>query len=138
MTMVEILVTLAIFGLIVALGLVMSFETYRGATRRSERDTIVSLLERARSRAMANIDQTSWSVCYADPDYVIARGGSCPTGELERVEANAGVVAASDLSGFPVVFEQLAGNVSAVKTLIVRQTGKEETIIINHEGRISW
>jgi prepilin-type N-terminal cleavage/methylation domain-containing protein len=137
MTMVELLVTLAIFALIVALGLFMSFEAYRSATRRSERDTIVSLLERARSRAMANIDQSAWGVCYVAPNYVITKDVSTCTPH-DSVEANAGVAGASDFSDFPIEFAQLTGNVSTDKTIIVRQAGKEEPITINHEGRINW
>ncbi len=140
MTMVEILVTLAIFALIVALGLFMSFEAYRGATRRSERDTIVSLLERARSRAMANIDQSAWSVCYDAGNYIIAKGASCSDAIAhDRVEANAGVAAASSFSStFPTVeFEQLTGNTTA-ETITVVQDGKNAVITTNHEGRINW
>lgn len=140
-SMIEIMITIALLALLVALGLFMSMEAYRGATRRSERDVIVSMLERARSRAMANIDETSWSVCYDEDtvEYVIAKGSACPVGAHDRVEANAGVAAASSFSStFPTVeFEQLTGNTTD-ETITVVQEGKNAVITTNHEGRISW
>jgi prepilin-type N-terminal cleavage/methylation domain-containing protein len=139
-TLVEIMVTVAIFCILVALGLFMSMEAYRGATYRSERDTIVSLLQRARSRAMANIEQSKWSVCYEDPNYLIAKGSICnDTTARDRVEANASVVAASTLTDFPIVFEQVTGNVtSAPDTLKIVQGNRADDITINHEGTINW
>lgn len=138
-SLIEIIITVALFTLMVGLGLFMSMEAYRGATRRSERDVIVSMLERARSRAMANIDESSWSVCYVDPNYIIAKGATCDDAHaVDRVEANPVVVADSTFSGFPVEFAQLTGNVSTNKTITVVQAGKDEPITINHEGRINW
>jgi prepilin-type N-terminal cleavage/methylation domain-containing protein len=141
-TLVELLVTIVIFSLLVALGLFMSMEAYRGASYRSERDTIVSLLQRARSRAMANLYQSQWSVCYLAPDYVIAKGTACnATTAYDRIEANAAVVATSDFSDFPVVFDQVTGNsasVGPVKVIRVRQGTRDESITINHEGTILW
>jgi len=143
-TLIEIMVSIAILSLMVALGLFMSFEAYRGATRRSERETIVSMLERARSRAMANIEESSWSVCYVDPDYVIAKGATCDDlNARDRVEANPAVVADSQFNDplkFPtVIFAQLTGNVVvAPQTITVVQNGKSEEIRINYEGRINW
>jgi len=144
-TLTEILVTLAIFVLMAGIGLFMSFEAYRGATRRSERDTIVSLLEKARSRAMANTDQSEWSVCYDAGDYIIAKGATCDDSTAyDRIEANAGVVAASDFSDFEspneIIFAQLTGNVVAAPYTIevVQEGNPPEEITINYEGRINW
>ncbi len=139
-SMIEVMITVALLSLLVALGLFMSMEAYRGATRRSERDVIVSMLERARSRAMANIDETSWSVCYDAGNYIIAKGATCDDASAhDRVEANAGVAAASNFSStFPTVeFAQLTGNATD-ETITVVQDGKNAVITTNHEGRINW
>lgn len=149
-SMVEIIITIALLALLVALGLFMSMEAYRGATRRSERDVIVSMLERARSRAMANIDESEWSVCYDDAaeDYVISKHPTTcdDSTAYDRVEANAVVVADSDMSELTkpnrILFERLTGNVVAASPteieITVRQASKEEPITINYEGRINW
>ncbi len=139
-TLIEILITLAVLALVLALGLFMSFEAYRSTTRRSERETIVSMLERARSRALANIGETSWSVCYDAGNYIIAKGSTCNDSvAYDRVEANPVVVADSDFSDFPIEFAQVTGTVAgAPKTVTVTQNGKDEEIEVNHEGRINW
>src|SRR3989344_5249325 len=74
-TLVEVIVVIAIVGLIFGLGLFMSFDVYRGFSHRSERDVIVSLLERARSHAMANVGQSAWGFCEdAGNNYIIFHG----------------------------------------------------------------
>ena len=62
-TFIEILVVIAILGTLFAIGLLMSMEAYRGYSRRSDRDILVSALERARSSALANTNQQEWGVC---------------------------------------------------------------------------
>src|SRR3954466_3570125 len=77
-TLIEILVVTAIFAVIISLGLLMSMETFRGTTFRSERDTMVGVLQKARSRAMANIKQSQWGVHYqmSDHTYTIFKGST--------------------------------------------------------------
>ena len=62
----EIIIVIAMFGALLALGLFMSMDAYRGFSFRSEEDTVVSLLQKARSRAMNNMNQTPWGVCWRD------------------------------------------------------------------------
>ncbi len=141
-TFIELLVVIAIFTILVGLGMFMSMETFRGTTYRSEQATIVSLLERARSRAMNNINQSQWGVCYLAPQYVIFRGSasSCATATVaDTVAAHAGIAAASDFAHvFPiVVFTQLSGTTTAT-TITELQDGRSSVIAINNEGTINW
>lgn len=136
---------MAIFSMILAIGLFANVQTFRGAVYRSEVSTIVSLLERARSRAMANSFQTQWSVCYVAPNYVVVKGSTCNTTAIyDSVSANVEVAAASDFvnpAKFPViVFQQLSGDTttSADISLVVLQDSQSSTITINHEGSIIW
>lgn len=64
-TLVEILVTVAIFAVLINLGLLIGLDDYRAYAFRQQRDTIISELRQARARAMNNIDQTSHSVTIA-------------------------------------------------------------------------
>ncbi len=97
---------------------------------------------------MANVYQTSWSVCY-DPSgnsYVIAKGpaSACPGTPYDTVAANAGVAKDSkfDVVGkFPTVeFQQLSGDTTSLPDLpiTVIQDSTNRTITINHEGTIIW
>lgn len=146
-TLIEILVVTGIFVLLAGLGLFMTLDAFRATSHRSERDTIVSILEKARSRAMANIDQIKWGVCYTSPNYVIFQGGACTTGD--KILANSAVANASNFAGtFPVViFDQLTGKLvpqlspaTNELTVTVKEQGRpiDEVISINNEGRINW
>lgn len=143
-TLIEILIVIAIFTVLIALGLFMSMETFKGSMYRSEEATIVSLLQKARSRAMANVFQTAWSVCYSAPNYIIAHGSGCPAGAYDTVAANAGVATVSDFANvakFPtVVFQQLSGDTTSASdvSITVVQDSISRPITINHEGAIIW
>src|SRR3989344_8804448 len=93
-TLIEVLVVLAIIGVIMSFGLIMSLDSYRGYLLRSERDVLVSTLERARSRALNNYYQSAWGVCYTTPNYIIFKGTTCTTGDT--IPANAAIAEASD------------------------------------------
>lgn len=147
-TLVEIIVVIAIFSILISLGVLMSMETFRGTFHRSERDTIVSLLEKARSRSMANINETSWSVCYIAPNYVIAKGSACtPAAAFDSVEANPAVASASNFSRTPsafpaITFAQLSGDASSLTipvTITIKEPGRgDQTVQINSQGLIDW
>jgi prepilin-type N-terminal cleavage/methylation domain-containing protein len=138
-TLIEILITIAIFSALLSLGLFMSMDAYRGFSFRSEQGTIVSVLEKARSRALNNLRQTPWGVCYSAPNYVMFSGASCTTAGSDLIPANAGVAASSNFAGtFPtIVFSQLAATTSGA-TITVTQNGRTSAININHEGTIIW
>lgn len=153
-TLIEIIVTLAIFTAIFGLGLFMTMDTYRGFNFRSEPSTAVSVLQKARSRAINNYYQTPHGVCYdgTSHSYIIFRGANytAGAGTNEAVEGGSGAT----VSGFPpctpvgspwIVFEQLTGKLTPRLTPATAQLGitisqdtRTTTIHINNEGRINW
>ena len=141
-TLIELLVVTAIFSVLVTLGLLMSFETFRGTLHRSEVATIVSLLEKARSRSMSNIEQSSWGVCYLSGNYLLLKGSSvCDAAYArEKISANPSVAAASDFSTtFPVVvFAQLSGDSNSPVPFAVVEDSRTTTVTINYAGTILW
>lgn len=122
-TLVEIVVVMAIFTLLIGLGLFMSMDSYRGFSFRSERDVVVSLLEKARSRAMANIYQTPWGVCTIGSDYVIFRGTTCTPGGATN-ESLAKKSPAVGVSGFSsgIWFSQLSGTTTGGTVVVTQDT----------------
>ena len=62
--MVEIIVVIGILTVIIAFGMVIDLNVFKGDTFRAEEATIVSILEKARSRAMANMFESPHGVCY--------------------------------------------------------------------------
>jgi prepilin-type N-terminal cleavage/methylation domain-containing protein len=146
-TLIEILVVVGIIGLILSMGLITSFDSYRGYTFRSERAVLVSTLEKARSRAMANMFETVHGVCYIAPNYIIFRGPDCIPGSStnEIISGNSAVSVAGLSDTDTVVFEQLSGNLipelpfpTDEIQITVTQDNRTSIIKINNEGTINW
>ncbi len=148
LTLIEILVVIAILTILFAVGVLMSMEAFRGYSRRSERDTIVSVFERTRSRAMANVNQHQWGVCLdttvpTSPNYIIFSGTYANAFSKDTVPANVGVTL--DATGAPtfnctaggIIFAQLTGNTST-NSIRVMQGAATSTVSTNVEGRINW
>ncbi len=142
--MIELIVVIAIVALIFALGLFMSMETFRGTLFRTDRDTALSILGRARSRAINNIHQTAWGVCYDDGAhaYVTFRGSTYVAGAATN-ESFDGSPSAT-ITNFPlcssgsgIVFAQLSGTTSPRNITLV-ENARTASISINDEGRIDW
>ncbi len=135
-TLIEIVVVLAIFSVLILSGLFMSMDTLRGTLHRSERDVVVSLLQKARSRALANMHQSPWGVCYIEPSYIVFRGTLCapelPTNEpVPASSANPGVFSS------PIVFSQLSATTTGGTVTLV-QDGRTSVVTVNAEGAIDW
>ena len=132
-TLIEILLTLAILSVLLGLGLFATIEGYRGSVSRSEREVVMSLLERARSRAMANVGQSSWGLCFVAPNYILFKGTVCKEGSFsEATLASEGTVV-EGLEG--ATFAQLSGN-AASTTVTIKQNGRTEAIFITNEGAL--
>ncbi len=148
-TLIEILLVIGLFSIIIELGLFMSMDMYKGYSRRSERDTLVDVLQRARSRAMSNVHQSPWGVCYdatnpSHPNYIIFSGvGYEGAVTKDIVPANPAVT--TDLSAAAsfacgsggIVFSQLTGDTSAL-SVSMTQGSIISIISTNVEGAIIW
>lgn len=129
---------MAILVGVLSLGLFSGMDALHSSYSRSERDTVVSLLQKARSRALANIDGVPWGVCYhaATKAYVLFSGSTCdPTAaSSEATPAGAGVSVAWSA---PVIFAQLSGSNSGAQ-IVLTQQNKVSTTTVNYEGTIIW
>jgi prepilin-type N-terminal cleavage/methylation domain-containing protein len=134
-TLVEIVITLALLSLLAGLGLFVTLGAYQGSVSRSEREVVVSLLERARSRAMANVGESAWGLCFIAPNYILFKGTSCTQGASSEVTAAGAHTEVAGLDG--VSFAQLSGQ-SASTTIAITQNRRTEEVTINHEGTIAW
>ena len=143
-TLIEVMLAIAILMVIFGLGLFASFDLYRGYSYRSERDTIVGLLTKARSRSMSNVYQSAHGVCYnasAQTYNIECVAESCPVSTAERIPANPSVL----VSGIPscggglVLFAQVTGNTSGPGVISVSEPGRPtQTITVNNAGTINW
>src|SRR3989344_9280246 len=61
-TLTEILVVVGIFALLMSFSLVVSLDIYRGDSFRAEQDFVISILQKARSQSINNINETSHGI----------------------------------------------------------------------------
>ncbi len=142
LTLVELIVVIAIIGVIISFGLVISMDSYRAYYFRSERSKIVSVLERARSRSLSNYFQVEHGVCFITSNYVIFRGRStCTPGATtdELIPANTDIASKSNFSGtFPtIIFSQLTATTTG-GTINITDGNRSAIINVNYEGKINW
>lgn len=145
-TLIETIIAIGILGLILGLGLLATFDSFRGYMFRSERSTLVSILSRARNESLANINQISHGVCYDNPShsYTIFQGAGYVYGAPENVVIEGSAVTTISApsiffctSNSGIVFSQLAGTTTPVD-IVVTQSNRTSTISINYEGTINW
>ncbi len=149
-TLIETLIVLSIFIVLIGVVSVVSFNSYQGYLFRSERSTMVSVFERARSRAMANYFETAHGVTYdtALHRYIIFRAPYVPgnaTNEIIPGNPN------STITGLgTIIFDQLTGKPNPLssgastgcltdeKSIRIIESNKDSYVCINNEGRINW
>ena len=140
-TLIEVLVTLAVLTIVAGLGMVGTLRPLRSAGIAGERDLIVALMTRARSRAMGNDGDVPHGFCY-DP-----RGTydvfAVPFSEVNKEEY--GTKSASvNVSGVPacgsgneIIFSQLSGTTSPAE-IYLSEGDASTSIEINEEGTLLW
>ena len=143
-TVIEILVVLALVGFIASLGVTIGLDSYRRFLFYSERDTLVSILQRARSEALSNTGSAVASssifhglfmapenaVLFRGPSYALRDSGYDITTPL-----TAGIVR-SGIS--EIVFAPLTGEVATSGIIILDDGVRNATITVNAEGGIMW
>lgn len=135
-SLIEIIVVTGLFVVLVGLGIAMGMETFQGTLFRSEREMVVSLLQKARSRALANTYQSAWGMCMIDDAYIIFRGTACVEGTATNERIPKGSRSAVTFSA-PIVFAPVTGT-TAGGTVTVTEDARTTTLDINHEGTINW
>lgn len=140
-TLIELIIVLAITTTILGVGFFVSLDAYRQHVFQSERTVLVSVLQKARSRALSNMYQSAHGVCYEEPNYIIFRGTTCASGLFgnEEIPSNISLARASRFSNsFPtVIFTPLSA--TTTPTSIALTDGvRNASIDIKYEGTINW
>lgn len=138
---IEVMVVMALVGIIATWGLIAGFNSFERYNFRSEADAAVSLLQKARSSAVNNITELPHGVYFGDADdLILFRGANHDALPAEhiRVQKSGSVTHdASGCAGEEVVFEQLSGRTAGCTITL---SGETQTISIttNTEGGIIW
>src|SRR6185369_13613670 len=138
-TLIEIIIVVSILIVIISFGMTIDLSTFKRDTFLEEQSKIVSILERARSRAMANVFESKHGVCYNTDSYVIFHDGSCDKSDEDEVIPANTDIATNPRTIFPssVIFDRLTGNTSPV-TIHITDGTKSSDITINSKGAINW
>ncbi len=145
-TLIEILITMGIMVIIFTIGLFFTLDMYKTYTFHSEQSLAVSVLQKARSQAMANIDELPHGVFLdtANNQYVIFEGSthtSYPSKNITVPFISANSVTSHSWTGATeVLFNQLDGSISTVPAnpLRISQGSHSTDITFNIHGLITW
>jgi len=136
--MIETLVVVGLFGMLIALGLLLSMDAWRGTSFQSEQDIVISLLYKARSRAISNINESSHGLYIDDgaPRQYIVFEGPNYAGAVATTSFNMGN--GLEFNGdTEIVFTARTGTTTGEQFTMSGQ-GKSRTFYINEEGGITW
>lgn len=145
-TLIETLIVLALVAVLAGFGVVFGVDAYERSTFRSHQDFVVSALQKARSRALANIGQCNHGVRLNEGEYTVfvEEDGFCDTEGIFDEE----IIVQGDVSidgPDEVVFLRLSGDVriddeevTIVMTDPNSPNNKEVSVTVGQNGRISW
>lgn len=142
-TIIEILIAIGLLAIIFSFGLFISFDFYKSYSIHSERNIIVSILQKARSQALDNINQQPHGVHFQDNfglEYIIFEGpvyDALNPGNFSPIKSASNITITSPTLPFDVVFTQLSAN-SSDKTITISDGIKSYDVSVNQEGRINW
>lgn len=144
-TLIETLIVMAIVAIVAGIGLVMSMDSYRGYSFRTDRDALVALLQHARAQAIGNvclgdacIDGVDHGVRIDDGRYVLFQGSSWDVRDADLDEVVDVSLAIAHTGTNEVVFRHLSGAATAGTITLSDEAGRSSTITIGAEGQITW
>lgn len=150
-TLIEIIIVIALLGLIFGLTTFIGMDTYQGSSFRNDRDALIGVLQRARNQSMNNTclggctNSVQHGVHITMGSYIIFQGSSYATrnpavDEIIPSGPHMNIIP----GGFDdVIFSQLSGEAitvpSGIWTLTLSDgTVHTSTITINSAGQITW
>ncbi|MBI2482078.1 MAG: GspH/FimT family pseudopilin [Candidatus Vogelbacteria bacterium] len=145
-TLIEIVLALGLIVFVAGFALTIDYQRYQKQSLKTEQQTIITLLQTARSQAINNIGQSSHGLVIYPPDepqnYVLFTGTDYSTSDPTKnqiIESGYNWdLASTSLS--QVIFNQLSGDVNTAGEIILIDpvSNNTSTISVNHEGAINW
>jgi prepilin-type N-terminal cleavage/methylation domain-containing protein len=144
-TLIEVLVVLGILTILSTLGYLVTIDFYKSYAFNSERDTLVSILQKARTQSLSNINQSPHGVYMDGLNYLIFQGSSYVSRvpSFDRsipVFPGISIVPQAPLPPLPlqVVFTQLSGDPDTAGNIVLTDGKRTATIFLNSGGQINW
>ena len=137
-TLIEVIVVVAIVGIIAALIPFLNFGVYGRNSFDADRDILVSIMQRARARAINNIEESRHGVYVAPGAWTLFQGDSFASRDISEVEVIQTNPRLSYSGLTEVVFDELTARTNTPGNITITDGIRTETISINYEGGISW
>jgi prepilin-type N-terminal cleavage/methylation domain-containing protein len=137
-TLLEIVLTMAIIGILATVGTAVTMTMYRSAILKSERTLLVNLFQKARTQAMANLNGANHGLKITGNSYVVFEGPNYDNrvqGRDETVGRDATITIAGPTE---IVFIEISGNAQPNGDIIVNSGNGSFTISVNDQGRIDY
>lgn len=134
-TLVEIIVVIAIAGILLGVGVPLTWDFYLRSELRAERSNAAQYLRTARTRAMSSRGESAHGVYVATSSFIIFEGVNyvARTAFRDQIFPRSPGITATGTMEF--VFTQLSGR-SASSTLILESSVGATTVHINSEGLV--
>ncbi|MGE5297785.1 MAG: Tfp pilus assembly protein FimT/FimU [Acidobacteriaceae bacterium] len=136
-TIIEILVVMAIIAVIASFGMILSQDFFRSYTFRSETSALVSVLSKARTQAISNINQQPHGVRVEPGQYIIFQGSTFDPSDPNNFAVKT-QPAVTNNGPATIIFSQVSGDVATPTTIILTGDGHTAAVKVNSAGRIDW
>lgn len=134
-TLIEIIVVIAIAGILLGVGVPLTWDFYLQGELRAERANAVAYLRAARTRAMSNKGESAHGVAVAGNNFVIFEGPSYAGRNVSRDQLFPRSPGIAVTGTTEVVFAQLSGR-SASSTILLASPNAGAAVRVNSEGLI--
>lgn len=136
-TLIEIAIVLAIIAGLFAIAAFVDGNMYQRNLLASEQETLVSILQKARSQSMNNVDTNAHGVHIDTEDYVLFLGQNYVPNDTnnEKIAKN-DKISVSNLNN--IVFAQLSGEPNKTGKIILDGGTQQKFITIKTGGLINW
>jgi prepilin-type N-terminal cleavage/methylation domain-containing protein len=130
-TLIEVLVVIAVIVIIFSFGALIDLSAINRENLLSSQETLVSLLQKARSRAMNNIGTPPHTLEISADKFLLD--------DDEEIKRNEAITITEDGdSTFEVEFDQLSGNSEDLEILLTDSAGNTKSVSIKKNGLIVW
>ena len=136
-TLIEVVIVLAIMGIVFSLGVPLTINHYQSYLLISERDNILGFLRRARTLALANRNSLSHGVYIESSQYSIFEGQNFLNRNSSLDEVFPKSQSVSIAGSSEIIFAPLSATTAPV-TLTLSNNNQNISIQINAEGGILW
>jgi prepilin-type N-terminal cleavage/methylation domain-containing protein len=136
-TLIEVIVVMAMLGLLSLLGLAISFDSYQRYNFRAEKSLVQNILQKARSQAIGNIDQLPHGFHISGDFYTLYEGSSWIGRNANKDLAFPRGSGISTSGSGDIIFRPLTGSCNTLGSFTIASKNSQAVFSINQTGQIN-